>query len=135
MSEIIELVLNGGFGGFGLSHKGIVRYCELKGIPLYIEERTFGEDDESFVRTSYYLESPSEDKNAYRETFSVYDIDRSDSALAQTVKELGDEVDDDFSRLYIHELAIGTHYRIREYDGIESIECRDDIIWEIAGEI
>ncbi len=48
-----EIVINKCFGGFGLSHKAIMRYVKLKGIKLYVEKGEY-----SF--NSYYKVPPSE---------------------------------------------------------------------------
>ncbi len=40
----MKVVINRCFGGFGLSHEGILKYAEIKGITLY----TCVDVDESF---------------------------------------------------------------------------------------
>ena len=30
-----KIVINGGYGGFSLSHKAVMRYAELKGVKVY----------------------------------------------------------------------------------------------------
>ncbi len=61
-----------------------------------------------------------------------YKIDRSDPLLVQLVKELGKEVNDEFSKLRIVKLEKGTKYRIINIDGFESIETYNDIKWKVA---
>jgi hypothetical protein len=124
-----KIVVNGCFGGFGLSEAAVARYAEIAGITLYPRQ------DMGF--TAWYRVPPDvydtlnlEDKDeAY---FSMYDIDRTDPALVQVVEELGGAADGNFAALYIVELEPGTRYRIDEYDGTESVMTIDDYEWSVA---
>ena len=115
----MQLVLNKCYGGFGLSHKAIVRYFELKNwemkmsywdcessAQVYIEEF-----DKSHI-ISY------ENEDGY---FCSSDIERTDSILIQVINELGEEVDDWSSRLMIVEIPDNVEYYISDYDGVESV--------------
>jgi hypothetical protein len=110
----VKIVLNGCYGGFGLSEAALRRYAEIKGLNTSLE-RGF----------SYII-------NDDGERISCYDLERTDPALVRVVEELGDKANDGFSRLYIEELEKGTLYRINEYDGIESLETKDSIDWNVA---
>lgn len=60
-------------------------------------------------------------------------LDRTDPILIETIEELGlKESSGDCSELNIEEISSGTQYRIKEYDGYESIEYRDSIDWNMA---
>ena len=97
-----KIVFNACYGGYGLSEAAIMRYAEIKGINIAIGG------------------------------FSVYDIDRTDTALVQVVEELDEAVNGDSAALRIAELPAGTLYRIDEYDGSETVMTQDDYNWSVA---
>lgn len=126
-----KIVVNGCFGGFGLSEAAVARYAEIVGITLYPRTEDIG-------YTSWYRVPPEEydaidaleaKNDAY---FSVYEIDRTDPALVQVVEELGEAANGDHAALYIVELEPGTRYRIDEYDGREFVMTIDDYHWSVA---
>lgn len=125
-----KIVVNGCFGGFGLSEAAVKRYAEIAGITLY-SSREYG-------FTSWYL-VPYEEYQAIEDWeakndayFSVSEISRTDPALVQVVEELGDAANDSFADLYIVDVPAGTQYRIDEYDGRESVMTIDDYDWSVA---
>jgi len=138
-----KIVYNACYGGFGLSHKAMMRYAEIKGITLYPHR------DEKFGMTSYYL-CPVEEFDRIiaeeRDTpvapgrfsrssalyFNDRDIDRADPALVQVVEELGDAAGDQFAELRIEDVPAGTLYRIDEYDGRETVMTQDGYDWNVA---
>lgn len=129
-----KIVVNGCFGGFGLSDTAVRRYAEIAGITLY--EHT---DEFEFVtwstvpREEYERMTLEGDFLAANEAhFSVYDLSRTDPVLVQVVEELGDAANDTYAALYIVELPAGTQYRIDEYDGNESVMTIDDYEWSVA---
>jgi hypothetical protein len=65
---------------------------------------------------------------------SSFDLDRNrtDPVLVQVVEELGERANGMCAELRIYEIAVGTKYRIDEYDGLEHIETEDDIRWSVA---
>ena len=63
---------------------------------------------------------------------SEYDVARTDPILVQVVEELGEKANGMYANLFVEELASGTRYRIQEYDGSESIETENDIVWQVA---
>lgn len=92
-----EVVINGSYGGFGLSEKAIARLLELGCTRKQITECLV---------------------NPYNEEGLL----RHDPRLVQVVKELGEEASGSSSDLVIEELPHGTTcYRIEEYDGSESV--------------
>ena len=62
----------------------------------------------------------------------AHDIPRTDPILVQVVEELGERANGLCAELHIDDLAVGTKYRIREYDGLEYIETEEDIKWSVA---
>lgn len=125
-----KIVVNGCFGGFGLSDAAVLRYAEIAGITLY-SSMEFGFT--SWYRVPVEEYQAIEDWEAKNEAhFSVNDLSRTDPALVQVVEELGEAANDSFADLYIVELPAGTQYRIDEYDGRESVMTIDDYDWSIA---
>lgn len=143
---MIKIVINKCHGGFGLSEKAMVRYAEIKNIPLFIEKDKFGhntywtipkEKRIGFLKDIEWY-SASDDKRKLsnelysKNTISYMNIERTDPVLIQVVEELGQEANDQHSYLAIEELPKGTKYRIMEYDGAESIETQSSINWDVA---
>jgi flavin-dependent dehydrogenase len=91
----MKIVINTEHSGFGLSETAQRRYLELIG------------------------KNPDDWCN-----YTWSNIDRTDKVLVQVVEELGDEANDLFSHLEVEEIEAGTHYRILNYDGVETVECR-----------
>ena len=100
-------------GGFKLSHKAIMRYAEIKGIPLYAEyDNTNGID--ICVWGWHYFTKPAYERTEKDDGyFSEWDIFRNDWALIQTVEELGD--------------AAGSRP-----GSLKIVEIPDEIEWEIV---
>jgi hypothetical protein len=120
-----KIVYNECYGGFGLSQAGVRRYLELKGVP-FTEEST----ESSFHVGEFRIGTSVTGESEY---FSKYDIkDRADPILVQVVEELGDAANGSCAELCIRELAPGTRYMLREYDGSEWIETEDEMEWSIA---
>lgn len=117
MTEIVKIVLNGCFGGFGLSDEATKRYAEIKGWAWEVDEYDY------IVLI-----------NEQGERLSSYDLgeDRTDPILVQVIEELGKAADSDYSELYIESVEKGTKYFIDEYDGIESLRTEYNIDWLVA---
>jgi len=86
----------------------------------------FGLSDEAEIR---YRELTD---NINNEDFDVCIIDRADPVLVQVVEELGDKANGTHARLRIADVPPGTHYRIDEYDGYESVMKIQDYEWKVA---
>ena len=133
----MKVVINSCYGGFGLSHEAVMRYCEIKGITVYPEQ---GKDFWKFwtywtVKPEDRIESKEgeafysmsiEDRRAYNEAHSaqtVYprDIERNDPALVQVVEEMGSKADGDHAELAVVEIPDDVNYVVEEYDGMEHI--------------
>ena len=144
----MKVVINVDYGGFGLSHKAIMRYAELKGITLYswLEDfiiENYGKDIlkksweeiEKVVPYISYTRVPREEyKKVYRECsnkgdftesnslyFSDTDIERNDPILVQVVEELGEEANGKHATLKVVEIPDDIEWYIEEYDGCERV--------------
>jgi hypothetical protein len=113
-----KVAINCCYGGFSISEAAVQLAREISGNPtwggvvLHCEEESPGNYDWG----SYHL----------------WETERTDPVLIQVIETLGDKANGAHSDLCIATVAPGRHYRIREYDGYESIEERDDIHWEIG---
>jgi hypothetical protein len=139
-----EIVINRCFGGFGLSHKAVMRYAELKGIKLYpffddISKKVYGERatlDNPDVMVNYTLVPEEEYKRLEAEDnkkpvapgrfdksnavyFSERDIERTDPILIQVIRELKSKANSRFSKLKIVKIPDDVEWEIEEYDGSE----------------
>ena len=132
----MKIVINACHGGFGLSDEAVIRYHEIKGVPLWITK-----DKQYNSITHYWLVPESEriedvgdefykmtmdERNAYNQkwseqTFSVYDLKRDDPVLVQVVEELGDLVNSRYSELKIVDVPDDIFWEIGEYDGLEHV--------------
>jgi len=130
-NERMKIVKNCCYGGFSLSHKAIMRYAEIKGIKLFVENNGFSGKNYYKVDPKQYKECSEkwykEDGNYKRINakdwyFSAYSIERTDEILIQVIEELGKEANGDWAELQIVEIPDGTQWEIDDYDGIESID-------------
>ena len=142
----MKVVINKQYGGFGLSHKGVMEYARLKGLTLYPEiddicKRVYKEkatfDNLSMV--IHYTIVPFEEYKAIADKerekpvgvgrfeksnalyFSPNHIPRTDPLLIQIVETMGKEANGRCATLEIVEIPDGTDYDIDEYDGMEHI--------------
>jgi hypothetical protein len=140
-----KVVINQCYGGFSLSKEACLRYWEIKGKPVWIEQmREFKSDDMFTV----WLTSPEErikeksskefcsmsmkqrqeyNKQYSEQTWYFGSVERHDPVLVQVVEELGEKAGGKFSELRIQEVS--GPYRIDEYDGMESVETPDSYDW------
>jgi hypothetical protein len=141
----MKIVINDGYGGFGLSPKATQRYLELKGQKTYFYQCTYNLHNTTFERidniddiTSLFFYCTTRDQGKLisdypKDAFHSGDIKRNDPALIQVVEELGDEASGECATLKIVEIENGRWFKIDEYDGWESIQYRDiDDEWILA---
>lgn len=144
----MKIVINSCYGGFSLSPKGCRRYLELKGLESYFYKQTKYKFDCGEVELTrvddigdvpkffFYCTTRDQGKTISdypEDTFNSHSLKRSDPILVQVVEELGKEASGDCSYLVIVEIASGRRFRIREYDGYESVQYRDiDDEWILA---
>lgn len=115
-----KIVINRCFGGFGLSHEAILRYAEVKGISLIVEDR----GDKAMIRYHYYKDSKAEENY-----FWDSEIERDDPALVQVVEELGEAAAHSYAELKVVEVPDDVDWHIHEYDGRESVH-EDHRVWK-----
>jgi len=137
-----KVVYSACYGGYGLSHECVMRYAELKGITLYV--------DDTFSLCNTYTTIPKEEYQALQKTaqaskatdrykelnshyFSPGNIERDDPLLIQAIEEIGvEKAGSKYAKLVIVDIPAGTMYKIDEYDGFESIEYKESDDWRIA---
>lgn len=118
----MKIVINACHGGFGLSHKAVMRYFEIKGQTVYPEKIALNQydadDDDSVFSYWKYWTSESDDRQQV-DSILEYDILRNDSALVQVVEELGESANGQYSKLKVIEIPDDVEWCVEEYDGSE----------------
>jgi len=122
----VKVVINTCFGGFGLSHKAVMRYAELKGMTLYHKK--------SLMVNQYFTMPVDEYDRLYAECrekknydaingafFSDQRIERNDPVLIQIVEELGEESWGTYAKLKVVNIPDDTRWEIHDYDGSEHV--------------
>lgn len=108
----MKVVINRCYGGFGLSDAAVIRYAELKGINLVMEE-----SNERIGGSVFYLDGIKDNEHYW----SYYDLsdDRADPFLVQVVEELGQAANGFAADLHVINIPDDIEYSVEEYDGIE----------------
>ena len=130
----MKIVINRCYGGFGISHEGMMRYYEIKGVDVYPEKNTWfwtywlvpaSEHVSSTILEKWStlsIEDRTEYNKQYREqTLSSSEISRDDQALVQVVEEMGESANGEHADLKVVEIPDGVQWQIEEYDGMEHI--------------
>ena len=140
----MKIVINSCYGGFGLSEKAkelyLIKYKEKNKLDNFrivkSIDKFFGSPMVALVKNDLNPTTRTEIYELSEEDCIVCEysnLDRTDPILIETIEELGlKESSGDCSSLNIEEISSGTQYRIKEYDGYESIEYRDSIYWNIS---
>lgn len=152
----MKIVLNGCYGGFGLSYEAMVLYwyARCRDLYFYRDISTYDgyskvqkyerislaniQQQTKFNRLTGYIYCTTEDQGEYLDHFpenvvSDRDIDRTDPILISVVETMGSEAASGrFAKLYIEEIPNGTQYKIDEYDGLEELITKDDDDWKTA---
>lgn len=148
----MKIVLNGCYGGFGLSYEAMTLYLHAKNREAFFYADISAYDNYptvhkyqrvtlSEIRSSQYymIYCTTEDQGEYLSKFpedviNFNDIDRTDPILISVVETMGSEAASGrFASLYIEEIPNGTQYKIDNYDGIEELITKDDDNWKTAG--
>ena len=103
-----SVVVNGCYGGVGLSVKAAKRLLELGSNEVEI--------------------SIEDEGTEYEWTCVSWNGTRHDPLLIAVVRELGESANSDCADLEIVEIQ-GNQYRITEYDGLESLNTPEGIRW------
>jgi len=120
----MKIVINRCYGGFSLSHEGILAYAKRKGLKLWWQEDYEKVQVGEYGRAQlsggpfcvhYVTANPPTDDDY----FSERDLDRDDPDLITVVKKLGERANGSCAKLEIIEIPDGVKYEIEEYDGIE----------------
>ena len=144
-----KIAYNACYGGFNLSHDGIMRYAQLKGTTLYAfvdarladgkpldtphteRYRRATEKEANSNLLVHYCTTPEYSNESYLSPYDIYG-DRNDPILIQVIEELRDRANGHCSKIKLHDLPAGTLYRIDEYDGLESVATNDSYEWSVA---
>lgn len=125
-----EVVINGCFGGFNLSHAAIMRYAELSGFKLYTYVNPPGDfrsyvpyDGKEKAFIVHYTKQPVPEGGSPSdaEYFSDRMIPRDDPNLVAVVKEMRGAANGMCAELVIVKIPSDVAFEIEEYDGSEHI--------------
>jgi hypothetical protein len=135
-----KVVYNAKYGGFNLSREACLRYWELQGKEVWIENGDFMNTftvwlvppEEQLKQPENWHSLPLEERIAFNEQYSKqtwydHNVSRHDPILVQVVEELGDKANGMCAKLAIKEVS--GPYRIDEYDGNESVVEPDGYDW------
>lgn len=151
----MKIVLNGYYGGFGLSYEAMVLYWHAKNRDLYFYREISTYDGHSkvhkyerisladlqnqtkFNRYTGYIYCTTEDQGELLDHFPEHivgnNIDRTDPTLISVIETMGPKAaSGPYAQLYIKEIPDGTQYRIDNDDGFEELIIKDDDIWQTA---
>lgn len=123
----MKVAINTCHGGFSLSTEAVLRYAELKSLPLYKVDGAGNITHFYTVPIEEYNKIHNECKssNNYRASNALYflvkDIERTDSYLIQTILELGQRADGRCANLTVVDIPDNIKFTIEEYDGKEHI--------------
>ena len=127
-----KVVINVCFGGFGLSHKAVMRYAELSGFKLYAYATDYGIGRTTIARQItnkefmiHYSKAPIEFGKPTPDNDDNYwyarNIERDDEVLAKVVEELGEEANGQHADLKVVDVPDDAEWGIDEYDGSEHV--------------
>jgi hypothetical protein len=131
----VKVVINSKHGGFQLSDEAILRYAELKGLKVWVEQDAKfkslthhwtvpPEERMSFPENAVWAALPMDERQALNKKYGsqqIYerDMDRDDPILVQVVEELGDRCRTQVSSPKVVEIPDDVEWTIEEYDGLE----------------
>jgi len=120
----MKVVINRCGGGFGASENGFERMIEL-GLSVTFTDRD-GEVRKESAFITHWIRDRSHSSTDPRYTFThehQYDNElRTHPALIRTVEELGNAVNNRFSKLEIVEVPDDVLWKINQYAGFETVE-------------
>lgn len=148
----MKIVLNGCYGGFGLSYEAMYLYLTVKGekVYFYADLSTYNDDGKNHMykrvplneiynyKNALFIICTTEDQgdvlcNYPKSIFHASDVDRSDPILVFVVETMGSNAaSGKYASLYVEDIPDGTQYKIDNYDGIEELITKDDDDWKTA---
>ena len=132
----MKVVINGEFGGFGITHSGMLRYFEIAGVEVWPEQGkdfpqfytywTVAPDKRPPILDEDFYTLPMDKRMEYNRVYSECstgerDIARDDPALVLMIEELGEKANGRFAKLKIVEIPDDVDWYIEEYDGSEHV--------------
>lgn len=130
MTETRRVVINGCYGGFGLSSRGVEAYLARKGKQVWWFtnakdasghpdlHKKVPTDNPDYEFIAYSYTSPEATDDSY---FYHRDIPRDDPDLVAVVEGLGKDAADKFAELAIVEIPADVEWYVEEYDGLEHV--------------
>ena len=119
-----KIVINGCYGGFGLSRKATLRIRELKADPNFGGPCIIGD-----VYVSSEIDAVPKPVTTDYGLGSGNGLYRDDPILVKVVEELGEEASGGYAQLKIVEVPNDVTWHIEEYDGIEWV-AEDHRTWQ-----
>ena len=122
-----KVVINASYSGFYLSQKACTW---LKNHGVEVDYRGYYIDEEAKAEP---VKANSIHMSDYIGILGNYDkpIERHNPILVRCIEELGEEASGRYNKLVVKEFP-GNLYRISEYDGYESVDIPERIVWTIA---
>ena len=131
----MKIVINKCYGGFGLSIEARNLYAKKKGFELFhyeqvaykfhggknVYSKANKEDGRSCIYSTTVDRGDEFDGNILEGYWADSEIERTDPALVEVVKELGAEAGGKYGELKVVEIPDDVEWEIEEYDGIEWI--------------
>lgn len=139
----MEVAINERYGGFGLSTKALMLYCERKygEAHLYLRKsydtqvfkrvpNDYYEKNNTPTDRLYVLKQDAGEEVEYNDCKDIilfnhqvcsYD-NRTDPLLISVIKELGSEANGDYAEIHIVDVPDDVKWHISEYDGMETVE-------------
>ena len=126
----MRIAINNCYGGFGLSHKAIKRYAELRGFQLISVKSPMDKSKTPKILTDeeaqkafmvHYYKGSFDSKNGDNNYFSDRGILRTDAVLLEVIDELGTAANGRCAKIKIIEIPDDVDWEINEYDGIEHV--------------
>jgi hypothetical protein len=111
MGEMVKVVINGCYGGFGVSPEAEKAYAEKKGI------ETVPRDDKYLAK--FHDKPFLSNKETGEWIEDTIENNRSDPALVAVVEELGEVADGFCAALCVVDIPDDVEWQIEDYDGIE----------------
>lgn len=128
----MKVVINKCYGGFGISHEGMLEYARLKGITVYPEQYDYNfytywtvPKEERVKELENWNKSSLVERQEYNRLCNeqtLPNIERNDEYLVKVVETLGEKASDSYANLCVVEIPDDIEWEITEYNGYEKVE-------------